>query len=274
MNPSPEGGRVRPSDFLHLLGVPEPVPAVSPFDPGYDPATLESHLQQSAHLMASLKISMACWLIADEQSSRRKVAAARRHGVPTVTGGGPFEVAATQGQLPAYLDLCADMGFDRVECGEGFTELGLRPEDIAGMAADRGLGVEFELGKKHDGAFDERWIAELVELGHRWLAVGAKALVVEARESAQAVGLFDAEGRLNTMFAERFVDAFGFRDVVFEAPNKVSQFALLEHFGPEVRLSNVRLEEVLRVEIYRRGLHSDAFETAPWRIDRAGAAHA
>jgi len=26
-----------------------------------------------------------------------------------------------------------------------------------------------------------------------------------------------------------------------------------------VRLSNVRLEELLRVEIYRRGLHSDAF---------------
>jgi phosphosulfolactate synthase len=26
-----------------------------------------------------------------------------------------------------------------------------------------------------------------------------------------------------------------------------------------VRLCNVRLEELLRVEIYRRGLHSDAF---------------
>jgi len=38
-----------------------------------------------------------------------------------------------------------------------------------------------------------------------------------------------------------------------------SQFALLDHFGPRVRLCNVRLEELLRVEIYRRGLHSDAF---------------
>jgi phosphosulfolactate synthase len=46
---------------------------------------------------------------------------------------------------------------------------------------------------------------------------------------------------------------------MFEAPNKPSQFALLDHFGPEVHLCNVRLEEVLRVEIYRRGIHSDAF---------------
>jgi phosphosulfolactate synthase len=81
------------------------------------------------------------------------------------------------------------------------------------------------------------------------------------------VGLFDERGQLQTAFAERFVDAFGFRHVVFEAPTKASQFALLEHFGPEVRLANVRLEELLRVEIYRRGLHSDAFATAPWRAD-------
>ena len=47
--------------------------------------------------------------------------------------------------------------------------------------------------------------------------------------------------------------------VTFEAPNKSSQFALLDHFGSRVRLCNVRLEELLRVEIYRRGLHSDAF---------------
>jgi phosphosulfolactate synthase len=47
--------------------------------------------------------------------------------------------------------------------------------------------------------------------------------------------------------------------VTFEAPNKPSQFALLDYLGPKVRLCNVRLEELLRVEIYRRGLHSDAF---------------
>ena len=46
---------------------------------------------------------------------------------------------------------------------------------------------------------------------------------------------------------------------IFEAPNKRSQFDFLSHFGNTVNLSNVRLEELLRVEIYRRGLHSDAY---------------
>lgn len=47
--------------------------------------------------------------------------------------------------------------------------------------------------------------------------------------------------------------------VVLQASTKASQFALLDHFGRQVRLGNVRLEELLRLKIYRRGLHADAF---------------
>src|SRR2546426_920993 len=159
--------------FLRDLGVVELAPATTPFDPGYDPITVEGHLVQSAHLMAGLKISMACWMIADENETRRKVAAARR--------------------------------------GKGST------------------------------------------------GCGATTVVIEARESAESVGLFDAGGALDGALADRFAAAFSLEKVVFEAPTKGSQFALINHFGPQVRLGNVRLEELLRVEIYRRGLHSDAF---------------
>jgi phosphosulfolactate synthase len=247
------------SDYLSMIGVPNIPRVTSPFDPGYDPATLESHLDQSAHLMSILKISMACWMVAKEAATRRKVAAAKRYNVPTVTGGGPFEIAVAQGQLTAYLDLCADIGVTRIECGEGFTEMTLKAADVVKMATDRGLEVQFELGKKHGGAFTDDGVTQLIEQGKRWLDAGALQLVVEARESAKEVGLFDDIGNLNREYANRFAEAFGLQTVMFEAPNKPSQFALLNHFGREVHLCNVRLEELLRVEIYRRGLHSDAF---------------
>jgi phosphosulfolactate synthase len=246
-------------DYLTMIRVPELPPLTCPFDPGYDPMTLESHLEQSAHLMACLKISMACWLVADEAATRRKFAVAQRHGVPTVTGGGPFEIAVAQGQLDAYLDLCADLGVSRIECGEGFTTLSIMPNTIVAMARERGLRVQFELGKKHEGAFTGDAVKEMIEQGWTWLDAGAEQLVVEARESAQGVGLFDERGSLNETFSDRFAAAFGLETLIFEAPNKPSQFALLDHFGRHVRLGNIRLEEVLRVEIYRRGLHSDAF---------------
>jgi len=258
LNPTHKG-RFHTKDYLRSIGVPEIRPATSPFDPGYDLVTLESHLEQSHHLMSILKISMACWLIADEDVTRQKIAAAKKYKVPTTTGGGPFEVAYVQGKLPQYLDLVADFGFTRIECGEGFTDISLNAREIVRMAKDRDLEVQFELGKKHTGAFTEDAVRALIDQGKRWLDAGALQLVVEARESAKGVGLFDDECNLNTAFADRFVNAFGHGVVMFEAPNKPSQFALLDHFGPEVHLCNVRLEELLRVEIYRRGLHSDAF---------------
>jgi phosphosulfolactate synthase len=247
------------TDYLRLIGVPDMPALTSPFDPGYDPVTLESHLRQSSHLMVILKVSMACWMVAREDATRQKVAAAVKHQVPTVTGGGPFEIAVAQDCLSAYLDLCADIGFTRIECGEGFTEMPLPARVVVGMAEKRGLEVQFELGKKHGGAFNADTAGQLIEQGHRWLDAGACELVVEARENAKDVGLFDDTGNFSGELADRFAKEFGLDIVTFEAPNKPSQFALLDHFGPHVRLCNIRLEELLRVEIYRRGLHSDAF---------------
>jgi phosphosulfolactate synthase len=248
------------ADFLKMIGVGALPASTSVFDPGYDALTLQGHLEQSSHLIATLKISMACWLIANEAVVRRKISLANRHRLITTTGGGPFEIAVAQQQFASYLDLCADIGVTRIECGEGFTEMPLSAREVIKAARERGLEVQFELGKKHNGAFTPEMIDGLIDQGRRWLDAGAVELIVEARESAKGIGLFDTEGGLHGAFADRFAEAFGLREVTFEAPNKASQFALLDHFGPEVRLSNVRLEELLRVEIYRRGLHSDAFD--------------
>jgi phosphosulfolactate synthase len=247
------------SDYLRVIGVPSIAPSTSAFEPGYDPITLKGHLAQSCHLISILKISMACWLVADESATRQKIATAKAHHVPTVMGGGPFEIAVALGQLPAYLDLCADLGATRIEAGGGFTDMPLGARSVVSMAQERGLEVQFELGKKHSGAFRTKIVDELVAEGNRWLDAGAAELVIEARESARGVGLFDDNGDLDSSLADRFAATFGLNRVTFEAPNKPSQFALIDHFGRDVRLANVRLEELLRVEIYRRGLHSDAF---------------
>ncbi len=83
-------------EYLRLVGVEDLPPLTHPLDPGYDPATAESHIEQSSHLMAAYKLSTAAWLVANEAATRRKIAAARAHNVPTVTGGTPFEVAVVQ----------------------------------------------------------------------------------------------------------------------------------------------------------------------------------
>ena len=131
-----------------------------------------------------------------------------------------------QGQLEAYLDLCADLGITRIECGEGFTELPHKPRTIVQMAHERELEVQYEMGKKHEGPFTEESLDEAIARGHAWLDAGAVQLVVEARESAKGVGMFGNDGSLNTAYADRFAEEFGLDIAMFEAPNKPSQFML------------------------------------------------
>src|SRR5215212_9011806 len=74
-------GALLTRDYPTKIGVHRLHPSTSLFVPGYDPATVESPLGQSSHLMSSLKISMACWLVADEAATRRQVSAARENMV-------------------------------------------------------------------------------------------------------------------------------------------------------------------------------------------------
>lgn len=245
--------------YLEQIGVPPLPPKTLAFDPGYDAITVVGHLEQSKHLMSCLKLSMACWQVCDEASTRKKIETARALGVPVCTGGGPFEVAGSCGKVPEYLDLCADFGFSRIEAGEGFVPLTMSAKEVVRLAEERNLEVHFEVGEKHTGPFTPQTISAIIEQGKEWLDAGAKQLVVEARESAENVGLFDAQGNLDLKGADALVEEFGLDILVFEAPNKASQFAFIKHYGPTVELCNVRLEELLRIEIFRRGLHSDAF---------------
>src|SRR5207237_8051910 len=121
-----------------------------------------------------------------------------------------FMCAPLRSTLFPYTTLfrsCADIGVTRIECGEGFTEMTLKAADVVKMASERGLDVQFELGKKHTGAFTEDGVTQLIEQGRRWLDAGALQLVVEARESAKEVGLFDDKGNLRCGYADRFAKA-------------------------------------------------------------------
>jgi phosphosulfolactate synthase len=246
--------------FLQTIGVAPLPPRLVPFDPGYDEATFTAHVQQSAHLLFLLKLSMATWLIAAEPVLHRKVLSAHLGGLRIVAGGGPFEIAVALDALDEYLDACAGVGFDRIEAGEGFAASALDPNDVLRRCRSRGLAVQFEMGGKFTGSFSSGTLDAELRKAKAWLDAGAEQIVVEAAESAVGIGLFDEAGQLNLSFVDRIVDAVGDLDrLQFEAPTKQSQFALLDHLGTDVILSNVRLEEILRVEIYRRGLHSKAF---------------
>jgi phosphosulfolactate synthase len=253
-------GNVHTTDYLRLIGVREMPPLTSPLDDGYDATTLESHLDQSSHLMAALKISMACLMLANETATRRKIAAAKSYNVPTIIGSGPFGIAVAQNRLPVYLDLCADMCFTRIECASVFTGRPLNASEVVKMADARGLEVEFEIEKKEPAVLTPDALEQLIAEGKQWLDAGALELAVKASDRGKGNNLFDFadKARFHHAIADRLVKEFGLTVVMFKTATNASQCGLLDHFGPQVRLSDVRLEDLLSVEIYRRGLRCEA----------------
>ena len=167
---------------------------------------------------------------------RRKIAAAKAAASRRPPAADRWRSRLAQGRLIEFLDLCGELGFDRVEYGESLATSKLDAQTMIGLASERGLDVQFELGRKQGARSAHAEAAELVEEGRAWLDGGAVATVIEARESAENVGLFDAGGSLTRTWRP-VAEGLGLERVVFEAPTKPSQFALLEHLGPTIRLS-------------------------------------
>jgi phosphosulfolactate synthase len=236
--------------YLAVIGVPQISHGDEPFDPGYDPATFESHLDQSAHLISILKLSMACWIIAREECTRRKVAAAKKHGVPTV-----YRRRAVRNRhqaravcRPIWI-LCADIGVTRVECGQGFIELELDPKEIVAQAAGRGLDVQFELGKKTHRSILRR---QPLPNGSTKVIAGSTPAhfnSLSRRGKAPKGSAYSTiAGACSQRVADYFAEAFGLKTVVLRGPEQAEPVRAPRAISaPLSILSNVRLEELLRV---------------------------
>jgi len=90
------------------------------------------------------------------------------------------------------------------------------------------------------------------------LDAGALQLVVEARESAAGVGLFDDAGRFNAAYADQSRTLSPGRGV-FEAPTKPSQFRCWTTLAGKCTCATCDWRSCCEWNL-PRALHSDAFE--------------
>jgi len=203
-----------------------------------------------------LKLSTACWLMAREASTRTKIADVHARNIPVVTSGETFEVAVVHGALPEFLDLCVEFGVARIECSEDCVPRHLSPQEVIKMINERGMEVQFGIRRNRGRAMTLRSWKGFVGRGQIWLDAGAKQVIVE---TTGGEGSADEAGLFQSALTDRLATVFGLDTLIFQASSRASQFAILDQFGPRAQLSNVRLDEVLRVEGYRRGLNSDPF---------------
>jgi phosphosulfolactate synthase len=183
-----------------------------------------------------------------------KVALLREHGVDACLGGTLLEIAWAQGVAEECLDWALRVGFPCVEVSRGTVEMSLEAKRRLIRRASADFTVLAEVGTKAPGErlASRHWPAECSSD----LEAGAHLVVTEGRQSG-TVGTFDEAGRVRPDVVEAVVVAAGLDRVVFEAPRTAQQAWFVRHFGPDVNLGNVALDEVLAVETLRLGLRSD-----------------
>lgn len=182
---------------------------------------------------------------------RKKNALYARAGIATLPGGIPFEVAAVQGKVPAFMARVAELGFRGVEISED--SIDLRPGDrllaIRHARANR-LAVFTELGKKFpDQPLDAE---EAIEMANRDLEAGTRLVVVEKSDVALVI-------RLKSDTLHRLMRGVGPEHLIIECGPGADRFEiawwLIGEFGPDVNLENVDAEDAYIIEAMRHGLH-------------------
>lgn len=193
---------------------------------------------------------------------REKIALVRERGVRIFPGGTFLEVALLQGKLERFLARAADLGFDTVEVSDG--TIAIPPEQrrwCIRTARALGLRVLSEVGKKDPA--EEIAPAAMIEQVLDDLAAGAERVIVEGRESGQGVVIYDKQGNIKTETLEAL--AQGLPDeaaLLWEAPLKAQQQALIMRFGSNVSLGNVAPGDALALEALRCGLRGDTLKVA------------
>lgn len=226
-------------------------------DKGLGLTDFKDLLEVAAPYIDFIKLGFGTSIFYPADILREKIRLARSRDVDIFPGGTFFEVAMLQDRLSLYLQTARELGYTFIEISDGTIELS-RNLRLAALrqARSAGFGVITEVGKKDPrDALTEAHILNQIAID---LEAGADYVIVEGRESGQGVVIYDGRGAVKEDTLANLVAGISDLDrIIWEAPQKQQQQALIMYLGANVNLGNVQAGDVLALEALRVGLRGD-----------------
>lgn len=228
----------------------------------------EDLLELTGDNIDQIKLSFGTSVFLDEAVLRRKIELIRAYMIDIFPGGTLMEATLVQGTYPQYVKRAKELGFTAIEISDGTITMSRRTRDEAiKRALDAGLKVITEVGKKDPSIYiPPRQLCDQIAGD---LSAGADKVIIEARESGTGIGIYDQDGSLRhdemTAIIRCLGDSRG--DIIWEAPLKKQQVALINRCGPNVSLGNVKPNDVLGLEAMRCGLRFDTFKQVATQVE-------
>jgi len=240
-------------------------------DTGLGVAATADILEVAGDYIDLWKLSFGTSVFVRPTVLERKLELLAARKILSCPGGTLFEAAILQHPCRAYATRAAEVGFTAVEISDGTIELSaFRRKRAIDCARSAGLVVVTEVGKKDPSA--QPPLDKLAEQALRDLDWGARWVIVEGRESGTGVGVYDDEGQVATEGLETFARLLGSQidKLIWEAPLKHQQTALIERFGVNVGLGNIAPERALALEALRLGLRFETLKPIADKLRRTG----
>ncbi len=243
--PMPASGRTDPPRESGLTMV---------IDMGSGIAATRDLLDFAGRYIDIMKISSGTAAIYPERILAEKLELCRSYGIETKTGGSHFEVACWKQAADAFFRKALSLGFTAVEIADGHLPLSeaVRIDSIK-RAKDMGLKVATEVGKKLPS--ENIKAPGIVEMIQKDLEAGSDYVIIEGKASGMDVGIFDEAGNINEAELDEIVSGVDdMNKIIWEAPLRPQEQALILRFGPNVNLGNIFPQEVYPLELIRNAL--------------------
>jgi len=216
----------------------------------------------SARYIDIIKLTFGTSAFYEEEFLIKKNAMLHSANIDVMPGGTFFEIAVWQNSLDKYLKRAENLGFSTIEISDGTIDMSLSiREDAIKKSLDAGFKVITEVGKKDPK--EALPIALIHRLIRKDLENGASKVIIEAREAGKGVGIFDTNGKIKNSELENIIAGVNdVNDIIWEAPIKNQQQALIIRCGTNVNLGNIPPDEILALEALRQGARGDTLKRA------------
>ena len=213
--------------------------------------------------------STARCLWVDEELIRKNIMTYRNWGIDVQIGGIPYEIAVLQGKQAQYMERARELGTNIVEVESHAAGLSLQQmkSEVKTLKGE-GFKVVGEVGAKWANLDETRptrdavHVDKVVEKMLQLLEVGADHVIWEGMVVRALLGnhLENKQGQ-EQLF--KVVEAVRQENIIFEMwsargnPNSPLWGWLVRHFGPDVNLGNINIQDISMLETIRRGLSYD-----------------
>lgn len=227
-------------------------------DKGLSVMETRNLLETGADFIDFIKLSFGTLPLYPPSILTAKIKTAAEFGIPVYPGGTFLEIAFWEKTVDRVLDQLLELGIRWVEISDGTITLSPRERrQLIINALQRGFKVITEVGKKDPEQQPDHH--RLIQTAKEDLECGADWVIIEARESGKSIGVYDSHGAVITEKLITLSSVLPLKKIIWEAPLKNQQAALIDQFGPEVNLGNIPINEVIALEALRRGLRSDTW---------------